>query len=205
MQRHGEAQGPCIRTSAMLNVPQAVFTRWNFNLCFTNSPQSRVHVFSLINGSIDLIKNAFFLGHNNPVIIHSYAFHYAQYETHLAQSLIKPFKGDQHCIIFDTQRLERRWVYTRNLIGHVGPAAEVSGFLTVLGPLIMISQRQAAPGRYQCIISGLVQALNHTRHRNPLVSVTSSQTQEPRSQSAIWIFCSLSFHYPSRSFSPTIP
>lgn len=47
--------------------------------------------------------------------------------------------------------------------------------------LIRICQRQAAPGRYQHLISGLAQPLNHSRHRNPLVSVTSSPTQEARS------------------------
>ena len=73
---------------------------------------------------------------------------------------------------------------------------EVNGFSTVLGPLIMISQRQAAPSRYQHIISGLVQPLNHTRHRNPLVSVTFSPTQEARSQSAIWMLWPFSFHTP---------
>lgn len=84
-----------------------------------------------------------------------------------------------------------------NQTGHVGRAEccrEVSGFSTVLGPLIAISQRQAAPSRYQHIISGLVQPLNHTRHRNPLVSVTFSPTQEARSQSSIWMLWSLSFH-----------
>lgn len=64
----------------------------------------------------------------------------------------------------------------------------------------MISQHQAAPSRYQHIISGLVQPLNHARHRNPLVSVTFSPTQETRSQSAIWMLCPLSFHFPYRFF-----
>lgn len=89
----------------------------------------------------------------------------------------------------------------RNQSGHVGRGErcrKVSGFSTVLGPLIMISQRQAAPSRYQHIISGLVQPLNHTRHRNPLVSVTFSPTQEARSQSAIWMLWPLSFHFPPR-------
>lgn len=87
--------------------------------------------------------------------------------------------------------------FWHNQTGHVGPAdccREVSSFSTVLGPPIMISLRQAAPSRYQHIISGLVQPLNHTRHRNPLVSVTFSPTQEARSQSAIWMLWSLSFH-----------
>lgn len=78
-----------------------------------------------------------------------------------------------------------------------GPAecrGEVCSFSTVLGPLIMISLRRAAPSRYQHIISGLVQPLNHTRPRNPLVSVTFSPTQEARSQSAIWMLCSLSLY-----------
>lgn len=69
----------------------------------------------------------------------------------------------------------------------------------------MISQRQAAPSRYQHIISGLVQPLNHARHRNPLVSVTFSPTQETRSQSAIWMLCPLSFHFPYRFFFSSIP
>lgn len=88
---------------------------------------------------------------------------------------------------------------------------EVNGFSTVLGPLIMISRRQAAPSRYQHIISGLVQPLNHTRHRNPLVSVTFSPTQEARSQSAIWMLWPFSFQPPPPStknllfFHPTRP
>lgn len=77
---------------------------------------------------------------------------------------------------------------------------EVNGFSTVLGPLIRICQRQAAPGRYQHLISGLVQPLNHSRRRNPLVSVTSSPTQETRSQSSIWMLCPLSFHFPCGFF-----
>lgn len=44
---------------------------------------------------------------------------------------------------------------------------------------------------------GFVQPLNHTRHRNPLVSVTFSPTQEARSQSAIWMLWSR-FYFPSR-------
>lgn len=79
---------------------------------------------------------------------------------------------------------------------------EVNGFSTVLGPLIRICQHQAAPGRYQHLISGLVQPLNHSRRRNPLVSVTSSPTQETRSQSSIWMLCPLSFHFPCRFFFP---
>ena len=66
----------------------------------------------------------------------------------------------------------------------------------------MISRRQAAPSRYQHIISGLVQPLNHTRHRNPLVSVTFSPTQEARSQSAIWMLWPFSFRPPP--LPPTI-
>lgn len=69
----------------------------------------------------------------------------------------------------------------------------------------MISQRQAAPSRYQHIISGLVQPLNHARHRNPLVSVTFSPTQETRSQSAIWMLCPLSLHFPYRFCFSSIP
>ena len=79
---------------------------------------------------------------------------------------------------------------------------KVSSFLTVLGPLIMISQRQAAPSRYQHIISGLVQPLNHTRHKNPLVSVTFYPTQEARWQSAIWMLRSLFSHFPPHFFPP---
>lgn len=55
----------------------------------------------------------------------------------------------------------------------------MTGFSAVLGPLITISERQAAPSTYQHIISGLVHPLNHTSHRNPLVSVTFFPTQEP--------------------------
>lgn len=104
----------------------------------------------------------------------------------------------------------RGWVsfFRHTQPGHVGPAEwcrEVSSFSTVLGPPIMISLRQAAPSRYQHIISGLVQPLNHTRHRNPLVSVTFSPTQEARSQSAIWILWSLSFYFPRYYFFISIP
>lgn len=73
------------------------------------------------------------------------------------------------------------------------------------------NQRQAAPHRYQHMISGLVQPFNHTRHQNPLVSVTFSQSQETRSQSAIWMLCPLLFRFlcsffPSvRSFHQTSP
>lgn len=83
--------------------------------------------------------------------------------------------------------------------GHVGLVEccrGVSIFSTLLSPLIMISSREAAPSRYQHIISGLVQPLNHTRHKNPLVSVTFSPTQAARSQSAIWMLWSLSSHFP---------
>lgn len=46
------------------------------------------------------------------------------------------------------------------------------------------ARRQAAPHRYQHIIAGLVQPLNHTRHRNPLFSVSLSP---PNSGSQILI------------------
>lgn len=44
---------------------------------------------------------------------------------------------------------------------------------------------------------GFIQPLNHTRHRNPLVSVTVSPTQEARSQSTIWMLWCLSSSFPS--------
>lgn len=44
---------------------------------------------------------------------------------------------------------------------------------------------------------GFIQPLNHTRHRNPLVSVTLSPTQEARSQSTIWMLWCLSSYFPS--------
>lgn len=71
---------------------------------------------------------------------------------------------------------------------------KVSSFLTALALLIMISQHQTAPSRYQHIISGLVQPLNHSRHKNPLILVTFSPTQKVRWQSAIWVSKDLSKH-----------
>lgn len=50
---------------------------------------------------------------------------------------------------------------------------------------------------------GFVPPLNHTRHRNPLVSVTFSPTQEARSQSTIWMRLSLSSYF--QIYIPSIP